>query len=146
MLDNITEYILEQDEINSLINELTIDPVGYGQGSIALDPGETKVAALVLAAAIGVAAYKGMKALAQATEHKRCRQYKLNSPAQKKCRNEVAIIALEKQITILKTKISLCKHSKDPSKCQGEIKKKIAKITQKIAEKRVRIKELESQV
>jgi len=151
-MDNITKYILEQEEIKILIEDVIkdVNEVKFynlqKQPALSLSPGETKVAALVVAAAIAYGAYKIAKGLAKRMEPKKCRQYKTGSPAGRKCHNEVMIVSLNKQIEIMKSKMNLCAHSKDPGKCKAKLNKKIAELKQKISEKQARIRELESQV
>jgi len=104
------------------------------------------IAGSAAALAIIYASYKISKVIKQQLKPKKCRQYKLNSPAQKKCHHQVDIAALEKQIQILKSKIKLCAHSKDKQKCEMKIKKKVAELQHKVVEKKAKITEIEKQL
>lgn len=145
--------LTEEQELNILLEDLRKDLIEIsstgdllGGLTVRLSKGETNIAAGVVAAAVIYGVYKLGKGLAQKLQHKKCRQYKLNSPAQRKCNNEVEITIFEKQITILKSKMSLCSQSKDKAKCEAKIKKKILELQHKIKTKKARNKELESQV
>jgi hypothetical protein len=98
------------------------------------------------ALAIIYAAHKISKGIRQQLKPKRCRQYKLNSPAQKKCHHQVDIAAFERQVQILKSKIKMCAHSKDKQKCEMKIKKKVAELQHKVAVKKAKITEIDKQL
>ncbi|MBY9000057.1 MAG: hypothetical protein KGD64_04015 [Candidatus Heimdallarchaeota archaeon] len=104
------------------------------------------IAGSAAALAIIYASYKISKGIRQHLKPKKCRQYKLNSPAQKKCHHQVDIAALEKQVQILKSKIKLCAHSKDKQKCEMKIKKKVAELQHKVVVKKAKITEIEKQL
>jgi hypothetical protein len=104
------------------------------------------VAGAAAALAIIYASHKISKGIRQHLKPKKCRQYKLNSPAQKKCHHQVDVAALEKQVQILKSKIKLCAHSKDKQKCEMKIKKKVAELQHKVVVKKAKITEIEKQL
>jgi hypothetical protein len=152
-MDNITKYILEREEINDLMNDVVKDLKEFSVGNdpwfntttITLNPTDKAIGSIALAAAIIYGSYKAVEKLAIAMSPKKCRQYKLGSPAYRICRNKVDIAKAEKQVSILRSKISLCSHARTKQKCESKIKEKIAKLEQKINEKKARIKELEPQ-
>ena len=104
------------------------------------------IAGTAVAVAIIYASYKISKGIRQQLKPKKCRQYKLNSPAQKKCHHQVDIAALEKQIQILKSKTKLCAYSKDKLKCETKIKKKVAELQHKVVVKKAKITEIDKQL
>jgi hypothetical protein len=149
-MDDITKYIMEQEEVNEMLDkvthdlqELTTSGDPFGGLTIRLNQADSRVASLALAAAIIYASYKAIKGLQKFAQAKRCRQYKYGSPAGKVCENKVLIEKFNKQVEILKSKVGLCSHAKDRQKCTGKIQKKIGELQQKVKEKQVRIKELE---
>jgi len=144
------QEITEKEELlqlsSDLINELNIMNNPLGGAVISLTKGETNIAGVTAAFAIIYMAYRLSKGFAQKLKPKKCRQYKLGSPAQKKCHYEVDVVALEKVLSILKSKMYLCEHSKDQGKCELKLKKKMSEVQQKISAKQARIKQLQFQV
>jgi hypothetical protein len=143
------QKITEQQELITLVKELyelSIANNPLGGTVVALSKGDTNVAGAAAAFAIIYLAYRLSKGFAQKLKPKKCRQYKLGSPAQKKCHHEVDVAALEKILSILKSKMYLCNHSKDKVKCELKLKKKMGEVQQKISAKQARIKQLQFQV
>jgi len=144
------QEIAEKTELlqltHDLINEIDVINSPLGGVVFSLTKGETNIAGVTAAFAIIYMAYKLSKGFAQKLKPKKCRQYKLGSPAQKKCHYEVDVIALEKILSILKSKMKLCEHSKDKDKCELKLKKKMAEVQQKVSAKQANIKQLQLQV
>jgi len=147
-MDDITKYIVERDEINNILNslqELSIagDPI-FGTTTINLNKADKTVASIALAAAIIYAGYRAVKGAEKFAQSKVCRQYKAGSTPARICENKVLIEKLNKQIQIMKSKINLCKHARNPQKCKAKVNKKIAELDHQLSQRQARIKELES--
>ena len=118
-LENLEELSIGQEQF-------------FGNVLIRLTKGEA-------ATAIAWFAAKGMLKILQS---KRCRSMKPGSTPARICENEDIIAGEKRRIAILKSKMHLCKNSKDKSKCEGKVKEKIVKSEAKIKGRVARIKEL----
>jgi len=130
---NLDYYLENLQEIN-----ISHEPF-FGNVLLRLTKGEATVAGIVAAAAI---LWFGAKIVLKLSQSNRCRAMKPGSTPGKICENEVIIAAEKKRIDILKSKMHLCKNSKDRQKCEGKVKEKIVKSEAKIKGKMARIKEL----
>ena len=148
MVEDLKQMLLEAKLQKALPPGGDISDLGDKLSKTLEDLGTTGriVAGTAAALAIIYASHKISKGIRQQLKPKKCRQYKLNSPAQKKCHHQVDIAALEKQIQILKSKIKLCAHSKDKLKCETKIKKKIAELQHKVVVKKAKMSEIDKQL
>lgn len=122
------------------IEEINIGQEGiFGNVLIRLSKGEATVAGLAAAAAI---IWFGAKIVLKLSQSNRCRAMKPGSTPGRICENEVIIATEKRRIDILKSKMHLCRNSKDRQKCEGKVKEKIVKSEAKIKAKLARIKEL----
>jgi len=111
----------------------------FGSVFLRLTNNEVAVAGIAAAAAI---IWFATKAAIKLSQSKRCKSMKHGSTVARICENEVMIMKEKKRIEILKSKIHLCKNSKDRAKCEQKVKEKIIKAEAKIKEKEARIKDL----
>lgn len=106
---------------------------GFGKTIIKLSSKEAQVAqsvgGVVAAAAI---IWLAMKAVGKIRTKKECKNYKVNSAPWKLCQTTVKIKQKQLEIKMLKGKIGLCKHSKDPKICNERITKRLNKASAKL--------------
>ena len=134
-MDDITKYIMEQEEVNKMIeeskNEFELREISnvWGQG-VYIPKGQVALAGSALAAMI---IWKVIKVAARVGDPKQCKDYKLGTPSYKLCLRKAKKEKLQKQIQMLKSKINLCNQAKkNPEKCKVKIQQKIIDLESKI--------------
>jgi len=134
-MDNITKYILEQEEIESMLEdvkkEFELREISdlWGQG-VYIPKGQVGLAGAALAAMI---IWKVTKVLARVGDPKQCKDYKSGTPSYKQCLRKAKQDKHKKTIAMLKSKMSLCGQAKkNPEKCKVKIQQKIIDLEQKI--------------
>lgn len=149
LLHNEKQYLSELKGVHSdkKLEDIQEISIGTGMGIlgnvyITLTKGEATVAGLAAATAI---IWYASKVVIKLKQSKRCRVMKAGSTEARICENEVMIAAEKGRIDVLKSKMHLCKNSKDQGKCQGKVKEKIVKSEAKIKAKVARIKDLKQQ-
>ena len=134
-MDNITKYIMEQEEVNKMIeeskNEFELREISnvWGQG-VYIPKGQVALAGSALAAMI---IWKVIKVAARVGDPKQCQDYKLGTPSYKQCLRKAKAEKYKRSIAMLKSKMSLCGQAKkNPEKCKVKIQQKIIDLEQKI--------------
>jgi len=134
------DYLKQLQEVAKpkKLNEIEAGEL-FGQWYIKLNSGEMAVAAIVAASAIIYMATKGIKKFKAPQE---CKDYKVGSIKFKICAEEGKNKEDMNTISFIKSKMNLCKNSKNPVKCSNKLKEKINKLKMKIQKRKAKMQSL----
>lgn len=129
--EELTNYLTEDDLSELGITNLDQGPVAVKQILINLSHGEAAVGGSVAALAIaGFAAAVAAKGISDLTTPPECKKY--SGKHRVKCNG---IVKLKKKISIMQSKKTLCKNSKDPKVCATKVNAKIQQAQDKLKAK-----------